>query len=52
VDPNSGIPFEDIYCSNETTTRGMMILGDSAGAHFHIPPEYLMAETLNAVGNP
>jgi len=47
VDPDSGIPFEDLYCGD--SPRGVAILGDSAAAHFHIPPNYFMAETLNKV---
>lgn len=46
VDPKSGRPFEDLYC-NKTQQRGIVILGDSAGAHFRIPENYLMAEVLN-----
>ncbi|CAK8694911.1 unnamed protein product [Clavelina lepadiformis] len=46
VDPHSGIPFEEQYCP-KAHSRGIAILGDSAGAHFHLPPEYFMAETLD-----
>lgn len=32
--------------------RGIILLGDSAGAHFHIPPEWLTASQLSVVSNP
>uniref|UniRef100_H2ZEF6 Saposin B-type domain-containing protein n=1 Tax=Ciona savignyi TaxID=51511 RepID=H2ZEF6_CIOSA len=46
VDPQSGRPYEEMYCS-ESDQKGIVILGDSAAAHFHIPPEYFMAEVIN-----
>ena len=38
VDPNTGESYEDLWC-NGTRAMGSVILGDSVGAHFHVPPE-------------
>nr|XP_002121122.3 acyloxyacyl hydrolase-like [Ciona intestinalis] len=46
ADPQTGRPYEELYCAN-TNPKGVVILGDSAAAHFHLPPEYFMAEVLN-----
>eukprot|EP01084_Bolivina_argentea_P110557 197374_1 len=40
IDKQTGKSYEDIYCNN-TDAMGMLLLGDSAGAHFHIPPEWM-----------
>ncbi|XP_070574298.1 acyloxyacyl hydrolase-like isoform X2 [Ptychodera flava] len=40
VDPVSGIPYEQTLCG-ESGPMGVAILGDSAGAHFHIPAEWV-----------
>lgn len=34
--------YEDLFCEG-TEQRGVMFLGDSATAHFHIPPSWLTA---------
>ena len=39
VDNITGRPYEDLYCTG-TGQMGTVVLGDSAGAHFHIPPEW------------
>uniref|UniRef100_A0A8D2J877 Acyloxyacyl hydrolase n=1 Tax=Varanus komodoensis TaxID=61221 RepID=A0A8D2J877_VARKO len=44
VDPKDGIPYEQKFC---TESKGVIILGDSAGAHFHIPPEWLTASQMS-----
>lgn len=31
--------YEDIFCK-DVPQRGLVILGDSATAHFHIPPQW------------
>ncbi|KAM4705100.1 acyloxyacyl hydrolase [Rhinophrynus dorsalis] len=41
-DPEDGIPYEKKYCEG-TDSKGIIILGDSAAAHFHVPPEWLTA---------
>ncbi|KAL0490188.1 acyloxyacyl hydrolase, partial [Acrasis kona] len=43
----SGQSYEDLYCS-KTTRRGVAILGDSAGAHFRLPPQLLEPAYINA----
>ncbi|XP_070574301.1 acyloxyacyl hydrolase-like [Ptychodera flava] len=40
VDPVSGIPYEQTLCG-DSGPMGIAILGDSAGAHFHIPAEWV-----------
>lgn len=38
--------YEDLFCKN-TQQRGLIMLGDSATAHFHIPPQWLTANGWN-----
>jgi acyloxyacyl hydrolase len=40
---NATASFEDLYCAN-SQQRGIVILGDSATAHFHIPPAWITAQ--------
>ena len=43
VDPDSGETYETLWC-NGTQQMGTIVLGDSAGAHFHIPPSWLTSK--------
>lgn len=43
---NSTGSYEDLFCKN-TQQRGLIMLGDSATAHFHIPPQWLTANGWN-----
>jgi acyloxyacyl hydrolase len=36
---NASGSFESQLCSGAYTQRGLILLGDSATAHFHIPPQ-------------
>lgn len=45
---NSTGSYEDMFCS-EVPQRGIAILGDSATAHFHIPPQWLTAQGWNGL---
>ncbi|MEE6465753.1 hypothetical protein FKM82_006675 [Ascaphus truei] len=45
-DPEDGIPYEKKFCKG-TNAKGIILLADSAGAHFHIPPEWLMAMNMS-----
>ena len=47
TDPVSGTPYEELFCSGANAPMGFAIVGDSATAHFHIPPQYLNAPTFN-----
>ncbi|XP_038624193.1 acyloxyacyl hydrolase isoform X1 [Tachyglossus aculeatus] len=47
VDPRDGAPYEKTFCNN-SGARGIILLGDSAGAHFHIPPEWLTATQMSS----
>ena len=46
IDPSTGSTYEDLWC-NGTGQMGVVVLGDSVGAHFHIPPEYLTSRDLS-----
>lgn len=50
VDQSSGQPYEQLYCSGSNAPMGLAILGDSAAAHFHLPPQYLNARSFNWSG--
>lgn len=50
VEPASGTPYEALYCSGANAPMGVAILGDSATAHFHLPPQYVNARALNFSG--
>ena len=49
-EPASGTPYEQLYCSGDYAPMGIAIVGDSAAAHFHIPPQYMNAPTFNLSG--
>jgi acyloxyacyl hydrolase len=46
VDATSGMTYEDAWCKG-TGAMGVAALGDSATAHFHIPPTYMTAADLS-----
>ncbi|ELK35160.1 Acyloxyacyl hydrolase [Myotis davidii] len=46
VDPKDGLPYEKKFCEG-SEPRGIVLLGDSAGAHFHIPPEWITASQMS-----
>ncbi|XP_062500916.1 acyloxyacyl hydrolase-like [Corticium candelabrum] len=46
IDPVTHNTYEDMWC-NGTQQYGTVLLGDSVGAHFHIPPAWLTASKLN-----
>ena len=50
VEPSSGQPYETLWCSGANAPMSIAILGDSAAAHFHLPPELVNARTLNLSG--
>lgn len=43
----TGRPWEDELCSG-TQQMGTLVLGDSASAHFRIPPQWLTAADINS----
>jgi acyloxyacyl hydrolase len=47
VNPATNVPYEQELCEG-TGQMGVAILGDSATAHFRIPPGYLTAANLSA----
>lgn len=44
--PN-GQPWKDVLCAN-SSPRGVGVIGDSAGAHFSIPPSWVTPSTINS----
>eukprot|EP01111_Echinosteliopsis_oligospora_P012278 TRINITY_DN4189_c0_g1_i1.p1 TRINITY_DN4189_c0_g1~~TRINITY_DN4189_c0_g1_i1.p1 ORF type:complete len:562 (-),score=115.93 TRINITY_DN4189_c0_g1_i1:86-1771(-) len=42
----NGNAYEDLLCS-DTDQLGYILLGDSAGAHFHIPPQWMTASMID-----
>ncbi|XP_076975820.1 acyloxyacyl hydrolase isoform X2 [Tamandua tetradactyla] len=52
IDPKDGIPYEKKFCEG-SQPKGIILLGDSAGAHFSISPEWITASqmSLNAFVN-
>jgi hypothetical protein len=46
---NSTASYEDLFCKG-TDQRGLIMLGDSATAHFHLPPQYMTAQGWNIDG--
>ena len=46
IDNTTNDAYERLYCDN-TGQRGLIILGDSATAHFSLPPRWLTAKTFN-----
>lgn len=38
-------------CHPGSEPRGVILLGDSAGAHFHIPPKWITASQMSLVSN-
>jgi len=38
--------YEELFCS-DYAPRGLVILGDSATAHFHVPPQWITADGWN-----
>lgn len=50
VGGNSSGTYENLYCSGPNAPLGVAILGDSAAAHFHIPPQWVNAYNFNLSG--
>lgn len=46
IDTSTGHTYESQWCSH-TPQMGIVIMGDSASAHFHIPPDYCTATRLS-----
>ncbi|XP_078720046.1 acyloxyacyl hydrolase isoform X2 [Lampetra fluviatilis] len=46
VDPADGVAYEKKFCES-SRPRGLVLLGDSAGAHFHIPAAWMTGELLS-----
>lgn len=47
VEPGSGQTYESLWCKG-TQQMGVVVLGDSASAHFHIPPAWLTSKEMSA----
>lgn len=46
IDQSTERTYEEMWC-NGTQQYGTLLLGDSAGAHFHIPPAWLNVTEIN-----
>lgn len=46
VEPTSGETYESLWC-NGTQQMGTIVLGDSASAHFHIPPAWVTSSNMS-----
>lgn len=46
VDPATNHTYESLWCKG-TQQMGTVVLGDSASAHFHIPPTWFDSATMN-----
>lgn len=46
IDPSDGIPYEKKFCEG-SEPRGIIVLGDSASAHFHISPQWITASQMS-----
>lgn len=46
VESGSGQTYESLWC-RDSEQMGTIVLGDSASAHFHIPPSWLTSEEIN-----
>lgn len=46
VDPAANLTYESLWCEG-THQMGTVVLGDSASAHFHIPPTWFNATGMN-----
>ena len=46
IDANSGRTFESLWCE-DSQQMGTVMLGDSAAAHFHIPPSWLTSRNMS-----
>lgn len=50
VGGNSTGSYEDMFCSGLNQPHGLIMLGDSATAHFHLPPQWVTADGWNLHG--
>ena len=48
VDPKTGASYEDTFCSS-SDMRGVVVLGDSVSAHFHLPREWFNSSEISVV---
>ncbi|KRX10792.1 hypothetical protein PPERSA_00962 [Pseudocohnilembus persalinus] len=46
VEKDTGIPYETKYCE-KSGQMGVLVLGDSAGAHFSLPPNWINGTSWN-----
>ena len=47
-DPTTGKPYEELLCE-DTGRKGLLMMGDSASAHFHLPAQWLRVAQINKV---
>jgi acyloxyacyl hydrolase len=49
VGGNETASYEELFCK-DSDARGIIMLGDSATAHFHVPPSFMTASALDFSG--
>lgn len=47
---NASMPYKELFCSGANAPRPIIALGDSATAHFHLPPQWFTAQNWNLDG--
>ncbi|GAB6019996.1 hypothetical protein CHUAL_002746 [Chamberlinius hualienensis] len=47
VNPDTGNAYEDELCGDQSN-YGVIYIGDSIGAHFHIPPDWIRANVVTS----
>lgn len=47
---NATASYEELFCSGPNAPRPLVALGDSATAHFHLPPQWFTAKGWNLDG--
>jgi acyloxyacyl hydrolase len=45
---NNGNKYEETFCSGVNTPKGLVIIGDSATAHFSLPPSWFHPADVNS----
>ncbi len=48
VDPATNLTYESEWCDLSRRQMGTIVLGDSASAHFHIPPSWVTSKEISS----
>jgi len=47
INPDTGVAYEEELCGDQDN-YGIIVIGDSIGAHFHVPPDWIRASVVDA----